>query len=189
MRYHNDGHATAQRKNRLLYQPFRLAVKGTGRLVEHKVVCISRQCACKRDALALAAGEHPTAVADVGSEPLGQRRHRVVNVGLAQRLDDLLARNVAIKAHVLLDGLIKKEDLLRNIAHMRAPLIYGDTLHRDTVEENFSIIRSEEPQKDVGHGCLARAGGSDNPDDLSTLNRARKIAQYPLFSVGEEYIL
>ncbi len=69
-------------------------VEVRGRLVEHQDRRVLEEGTGDRDALALAAGQRGTALADRRVEPLGQGRHQPVERGMPQGLLQFMLRGI-----------------------------------------------------------------------------------------------
>ena len=97
-------------------------VERAGRLVEHEHGRVAQDRAGDRDALLLAAGEAEAALADDGVVALGERRDRLVDLGGAGRLLDLLVGRVRPReAQVLAHAGVEEVGLLGDDADGRRP--------------------------------------------------------------------
>ena len=111
------GAALGELLERLLDRALGLDVERAGRLVEHEHGRVAQDRAGDRDALLLAAGEAEAALADDGVVAVGQPGDRVVDLGGAGGLLDLLVAGVRPReAQVLAHGGVEQVGLLRDDA-------------------------------------------------------------------------
>ena len=121
------------------------------------------------DALALAAGEADTAVADLGIKALRKSADEFIQLRFLQHLPEaFLTDLVCIDAEgdVLADGFVNKIDALRNVADLGQPgIVVGENI--GTVTEDRAFFRMQQPEQDVYNGGFACAGGTHDADRLS----------------------
>ena len=162
-------------------------VERRGRLVEHEHGRVAQDRAGDRDALLLAAGEAEAALADDGVVAVGQRGDRVVDLGGAGGVLDLVVGRVRPReAQVLAHRGVEQVGLLRDDADRVGQRVEGQLAQVDAVD------RAPRPAR--GRTAARRGSPSDVlPAPVSPTSAVRvpggdgdvDVAQRPLVAVAE----
>src|ERR1700722_18197651 len=119
VRYDENGPARCDLPHVLLYGPLALVVECAGRLVEDEYPRIGDERAGYRDALALAAGQARTTLADDGVVAFGKADDEVVSAGERGCRDHALHRHHRVgERDVVADGPVEEHVLLKHHADL-----------------------------------------------------------------------
>ena len=152
----------------VLDDPLALVVECAGRLVENQDAWIGDQRAGDRDALPLTAGQTVTTLADDGVVAFRQFQNKFMRAGKLGRGDHALDRHGRIgKRDIVADRSVEQHIFLQHDADL--PPQPGGIDHReiDAVHEDAAALRHIEPLHQLRERALARAGRTDDPDDLA----------------------
>ncbi len=155
---HDRRAALGQPLERLADGALGLHVERARGLVEHEHRRVAQDGAGDRDPLALAAGEAEAALADDGVVALGQRRDRVVDLGGARRLLDLLVGRIRPReAQVLAHRGVEEVGLLRDDADRVGQRAEPQLAQVGAVEPHGAALGVVQAGGEVAERRLARA--------------------------------
>ena len=130
------------------------------------------------DPLAFAAGEARAAFAELGVVARGQALDELVRIGGLRRFDDFLFGRVEVAvANVVGDGATYEQRLLEHQPDVSPQRMLAHGADVATVDRDPARRRVVEPHQEIDERRLARAGRSDDRDDLSGLDREADVLQ------------
>src|SRR5262249_42627165 len=158
---------------------FALRVERAGGLVHDQDGRVSKDGAGDGHALALAAGEFDTAVADQGLVALGKAGDKIVRIGLAGGVLDIGATSTgSAVGDVVGNGAAKQQYLLRHDRHLvtqMAQRVVAAVSAVDQYPARVGVVKTEQ-QRD--NRRFARAARTDQGDPLAGPRRQRQLAQH-----------
>ena len=112
----------------------------------------------KRNALSLSTGQAGTSLPNPGVVSVGELCDEPGRLGQPRRLHDLRLRIGTFEGDVVGDGLIEQKGFLKYQRSCVSNLCSLEVVQRGAVDPYDARIRVEEPNKQLGHGRLARSG-------------------------------
>ena len=153
------GAAVGEGGEGVLDRPLSSGVHRRGGLVEDENRRVFQQCAGNRHPLLFAAGQAVAAFAHHGVVTVGQGRDEVVDVRRPSRPFDLLVAGIGTGiAQVLADRGMKQKRLLIDHADVFAQRLQRQVAHIDAVDAHLAGAHVVQAWRQIGDGCLARAG-------------------------------
>ena len=176
---------------RILNVALGLGVQRARRLVQNQDAGVLQQGPRDADPLLFSARQFQPAFTDLGIVAIGQRHHKVMDLGRPRRLLDLFARRIRVAVgNVVIDRVVEQHGILRHHANrlMQAGLRHiTDILPVDANGTAGDVI---EPEQQPPHGRLATARGSDQGDPLPGSDPQRYPAQdFAVGVIGEFHVL
>ena len=153
---------------RLLHQSFAFGVERRGSLVKNKNVGVLEHGAGNRDALALSARQFAAAVAHLGVVALLALHYKVVRIGHLGSLHHLLHGGILHpEGNVVVEGVVKQNGLLVDIANELSQVRQGKRLDVDAVDGNFAPRHIVVAWQQVDQCRLARAALAHKGDGFA----------------------
>ncbi len=182
----DDGRAAAhQFLQRLLHQLFAFGVECRGRFVEQQDRRVAQDRAGDGDALALAARQRQSALADLGVVAIGQGLDEDMRLGGFRGVDHRVAgRAGAGEGDVVGDGAGKDRHVLRHDGETRPGLGKRCLAQIDAVDQDAAVGGIVLAQQQREEGALAGAGRPGDGDGLAGLDRKVEILDGAVVRAG-----
>ena len=153
---------------RLLYEPLRLGVERTGRLIKQQYWRITQDGARQRNPLALSAGEARSALAEERVVALGKFSQEFIGRSRPRRgLDFLIARPRASIADVLACARPEQHGVLRHKPDLHAQRDRIEIDQGPLIDQHGAGCRIVESQQHLERRALASSRGPDKCDRLA----------------------
>ena len=181
MRDHDDGFVREQTGKRLLHHGLVLDVQARRGLVQKDNGSILEQRTSNGDALALAAGELGTVLADHGVVALRHTAHELIAVGGMCGGQDLLVSGVAAaKADVAHHRVVEEQHVLKDDRVIAQKDLRVDARHVHAAHGDLARGGVPKAGRQTSHGGLARTGRPDECRDLALLRGEAHVVKHPL---------
>ena len=165
--------------HRALDLVFGVAIDRAGAVVEHQNARVAQKRARNRDALALPARKHYTALANHGCIAIGETHDELMCLRLARGRFDLLLRHrlARAKRNVLGNRAREQEDILLDRRDLRAQAVHTPFAHVNAVDQHAARAGVEGAVDQARQRRLARAGLPDNRDRLAGMRGEADVLQ------------
>src|ERR1700722_2111393 len=186
----NDKHrpAAGDLGHVLLNDPLTLVVERARRLVEDQDARIGNQRAGDGEALTLACGQAAAAIAHDRVVAFGQFENEVVGPRKLRRSNDTLDRQRGIgQRNVVPDRAVEQHVFLKHDTDLATQPGRIDLREIDAVDQHTAALRDIEALDELGERALARAGRTDDADQLAGRNGQADVVQHfrPVDPVAE----
>ena len=170
---------SGEETERLPYRGLVGAIEVGGRLIENQDGCILQECAGDGEALAFAAGEFRSALADDGLITIGKGLDEGVDVRLLGSVTDRFGCGVGpADPEIVLDGPVEEVRVLRDVADVTPQVVDGNVTKVSFAERQPAILRINKPEEKRCDRGLAGAGAADDGNGLAFADLQRNIGEF-----------